>query len=152
MTLVCSSRASSTLSHTCRTRRQHMYNVQHSRTQCPRLRCLMVAEAFLQPDDQINECIHCRQPVLVFARCRQDALANEPRIMQVWSVSPGGLICERRHWRVGAGCGCRRRHLAYGPSVLLRGAKTNRKHPGHKSSRSSLAVLPSGRGACSRSI
>lgn len=57
--------------------------------------------------------------------CRQSLvnntqhLANEPRIMQVWSVSPGGLICERRHWRLALAVDdVDERDLAYGPSVL----------------------------------
>ena len=144
MTLVCSSRASS---HSCRPRTQHTHNPRHNSTQCPRLRCLLVAEAFLQPGDQRMH----RLPASCARVCRPSSTCPCKRasdyaglLRLAWWAR--GLICERRHWRVGAGCGCGRRHLAYGPSVLLRGAKTNRKHPSHKSSRSSLMVLASRRG------
>ena len=61
----------------------------------------MVAEAFLQPADQMPRLpasarLCCLQ-ALVDEPCHHARAANEPRSMQVW---PGGLIRERRHWRL----------------------------------------------------
>ena len=113
----------------------------------PQPECLMVAEAFLQPDEQLLLPASCDRV------CRQ-ALVDIAYIHEIQSVpcnrasDHAGLVrlaCWA-HLREAALAGRRWRWMWTNgmlhtdrASYLERGAKINRKHPGHISSRSSLA-------------
>ena len=118
-------------------------------------KCLTVAEALLQPGDRLPAstagvvlCLRAPFDAPPSSKCVpiMRATANEPRIMQVW---PGGLICQRAALAVGAPVDNGMLHTERASSEALR---QDRKHPGHKSSRSSLALAHIRRGACGRSL
>lgn len=92
----------------------------------------------------LHHCINCRS-LLVFADPRRHSTlpcscARSKRASDYAGlVSPGELICERRqHWRwrsLWATASCIRTER---PKSCCEALRQNRKHPGHKSSRSSL--------------